>query len=171
MYMNQELQDKLFSKYPKIFKDLEYIECGDGWYTIIDTLCHSIQGHLNQEEMERIYNTEHNERVQAALDGNLQPLRDFFYHQSNPDRWAVCSMKEGFVEVKDPIEQVVVRQVKEKFGGLRFYTEGGDEYIQGMIYMAEHLSISTCEVCGKPGRRGRKGSQIVTLCEEHAKEK
>ena len=30
--------------------------------------------------------------------------------------------------------------VKEKFGGLRFYVEGGDEYIQGLIAMSEAYS-------------------------------
>ena len=33
--------------------------------------------------------------------------------------------------------QVVVEQVKEKFGGLRFYYQGGDEQIHGMVRMAE----------------------------------
>ena len=51
--MRQELQDRLFEKYPRIFsqKDLSPqetcmcfgIACGDGWYDIIDTLCHCIQ--------------------------------------------------------------------------------------------------------------------------------
>ena len=51
--MQQELQDRLFEKYPRIFsqKDLSPqetcmcfgIACGDGWYDIIDTLCHCIQ--------------------------------------------------------------------------------------------------------------------------------
>jgi len=47
--MKQELQDKLFAKYPKIFRQRELspqkssmcfgIECGDGWFGIIDFLC------------------------------------------------------------------------------------------------------------------------------------
>ena len=51
--MKAALQNKLFEKYPEIFaqKDLDKtqtlmcwgISCGDGWYNIIDTLCHSIQ--------------------------------------------------------------------------------------------------------------------------------
>ena len=51
--MNQELQDRLFKKYPKIFiqKDLSPsetcmcygIDCGDGWYSLIDSLCSKLQ--------------------------------------------------------------------------------------------------------------------------------
>jgi hypothetical protein len=51
--------------------------------------------------------------------------------------------------VPSPIPQVVASQVKEKFGGLRFYHNGGDDYIDGMISLAEHLSSRICEVCGK----------------------
>jgi hypothetical protein len=60
-------------------------------------------------------------------------------------------------------------QVKEKFGGLRFYYNGGDDYIRGLASMAESMSTSTCEECGAPGKqRGR--SWIYTACDAHAKE-
>jgi len=39
-------------------------------------------------------------------------------------------------------------QVKEKFGGLRFYYHGGDKLIDGMVWLAEHLSYKICETCG-----------------------
>lgn len=54
-------------------------------------------------------------------------------------------------------------QVKEKFGGLRFYYNGGTEEIGGMVRYAEHLSEVTCENCGQPGNRENDG-WIVTLC-------
>ena len=57
--MKQELQDKLFEKYPEIFrqKDLSPqetamcwgIACGDGWYTLIDELCGDIQNRLENK--------------------------------------------------------------------------------------------------------------------------
>lgn len=65
-------------------------------------------------------------------------------------------------------KQVVAIQVKEKFGTLRFYTEGGDEEIYGMIRMAESMSSVTCEECGSPGRQ-RSGGWIRTLCDLHAR--
>lgn len=65
--------------------------------------------------------------------------------------------------------QVVAKQVKEKFGTLRFYTSGGDDTIDGMIRMAESMSAVTCEECGAPGRTRGRG-WIYTACDAHAKE-
>jgi hypothetical protein len=64
------------------------------------------------------------------------------------------------------VPQVTLDQVKEKFGGLRFYYTGGDEHIRGLVSMAESMSEVTCEVCGSPGKRIGLG-WISTRCEEH----
>ena len=61
---------------------------------------------------------------------------------------------------------VIVAQIKEKFGGLRFYYNGGDATVDGMVRMAESWAAHSCEECGKPGER-RSGSWIRTLCDEH----
>src|SRR6476619_2871428 len=61
-----------------------------------------------------------------------------------------------------------VHQIKEKFGGLRFYNAGGtgnDARIDELIAQAERPAAQTCELCGAPGRaRG----WIRTVCDEHA---
>jgi len=72
--------------------------------------------------------------------------------------------------IPDEVPQVVVHQIKEKFGGLRFYFEGGDNEIHGMVRMAEAWAACTCEDCGKPGIR-RSGGWIRTLCDEHENER
>lgn len=61
---------------------------------------------------------------------------------------------------------VIVSQIKEKFGGLRFYYDGGDDTVDGMVRMAESWAAQTCEECGKPGTM-RTGGWIRTLCDEH----
>jgi hypothetical protein len=66
--------------------------------------------------------------------------------------------------------QVVVEQIKEKFGGLRFYYSGGDEEISGMVRMAESFADSLCEECGGIGKR-RSGGWIRTLCDQHEAER
>jgi len=121
--MNKDNTKKLFDKYPKIFADKpgpEYlispcqyygIECGDGWYNIIDALCCSIQHHIDITK---------------------------------------C-------------QQVIVEQIKEKFGELRFYIQGGDDTVRDLISFAEILSIKTCEICGSPGITRNK-QWIQTLC-------
>lgn len=68
------------------------------------------------------------------------------------------------------VPQVTVAQIKEKFGGLRFYYEGGDDEIRGMVRMAEAWAGNTCETCGKPGEQ-RSGGWIKTLCDEHEAER
>lgn len=67
-------------------------------------------------------------------------------------------------------QQFWVDQVKEKFGGLRFYTTGGDEYIDGLIRMAEVWAENSCEVCGSRGEL-RTGGWLKTLCDEHEAER
>lgn len=74
------------------------------------------------------------------------------------------------LDIPEEITQVTVEQIKEKFGGLRFYYEGGDDRILGMVTMAEYWADNTCEYCGKPGER-RQGGWIKTLCEEHHNER
>lgn len=64
---------------------------------------------------------------------------------------------------------VIATQVKEKYGTLRFYYAGGDEYVDGVVSMAESISATTCETCGAPGKL-REGGWLKTLCDEHAKE-
>lgn len=64
----------------------------------------------------------------------------------------------------DPEFQVVAVQVKEKFGGLRFYVDGGDDYIYKLISTAEKESCKTCEDCGAPGKLDTAGWWSTT-CE------
>lgn len=64
------------------------------------------------------------------------------------------------------VEPVVVQQIKEKFGHLRFYYRGGDDYVHGMVQMAEKWANETCDQCGATGTR-RAGGWIRTLCDEH----
>lgn len=61
--------------------------------------------------------------------------------------------------------QIEATQVKEKFGGLRFYTNYHDEYVSGLIAMAESISLRICEDCGKPGKPNEDASWITTLCQ------
>ena len=57
-------------------------------------------------------------------------------------------LERAYVTDKDPIPQVVALQVKEKFGGLRFYFTGGDSNIRVLAQFVEHLSHYICEESG-----------------------
>src|ERR1700749_1219843 len=60
-------------------------------------------------------------------------------------------------------EEYYAAQVKEKFGGLRFYMNGETDEMSRVIREAEAQSTVTCEVCGQPGRLRGRGS-VKTLC-------
>ncbi len=94
-------------------------------------------------------------------------------------------------------ERLQVKQIKEKFGALRFYFSldgyedafidihgnGGIrtlvrqangprvmEQIRALVSAASERSTTTCQECGAPGVRAPRGGWVTTLCERHATE-
>lgn len=63
---------------------------------------------------------------------------------------------------KQEIEGKIL-QVKEKFGGLRFYFT--NERAESLIRSAENLSLTTCEFCGAEGHTQDR-RWIKTLCDD-----
>ena len=64
-------------------------------------------------------------------------------------------------------EQVVAVQVKEKFGGLRFYVDGANEKAYDIIRFFESLSYRICEKCGKSDAKTEsKEHWIRTRCDK-----
>ncbi|HSG31415.1 MAG TPA: hypothetical protein VLB82_07710 [Thermodesulfobacteriota bacterium] len=100
--MKKELQDKLFKKYPKIFrqKDLPMSEtcmcwgiaCGDGWYTLIDNLCFSLQFDTDRNNYPQVEARQVKEKFGGLC----------FYYQINasqdPDRSRKCGAIEGMID-------------------------------------------------------------------------
>jgi len=82
----------------------------------------------------------------------------------------LCECIQTYTD-NNKIKQPRVVQVKEKFGGLRYYVENTDSTIQGMIWFAEDLSFKICEVCGEKGKLKEIRRWYQTLCDKHAKEK
>lgn len=75
-------------------------------------------------------------------------------------------------EIPEYLEFPKVAQIKEKFGGLRFYIDGErDDYIRGLIDMAEVWAANTCEICGERGEHRDDAGSLATLCREHYEEK
>ena len=62
--------------------------------------------------------------------------------------------------------QVVCEQIKEKFGGLRFYYHGGDDQVAGMVYMAETILWNTCEYCGSHEEIETTKGWITRVCKK-----
>jgi len=176
--VNKELQNKLFEKYPKIFgqKDLPMtqtamcwgISCGDGWYNIIDNLCGHLQNVVDKphEEIamyqEWIDREKEKNAPRKEMNGGYMPSSEenIARYQEHIEDWK-----------KKIIPQLEAVQVKEKYGGLRFYLSGYpiqpeiDAKVSAYINFAESLSYVTCEHCGSPGKQ--QGSHwVFTLCDD-----
>lgn len=59
-----------------------------------------------------------------------------------------------------------ILQVKEKFGGLRYYTEPSTEAMRVLTLHAERKAWCTCYECGASGEvRPLGGGSFITLCD------
>ena len=155
--MSPELDQHIREKYPKIFSQRCEMSVGDGWYDIIDMLCANIQNYIDNVADRRKWAIKWNDEVN-------DPNYDW------SDKASFIKREERVVP--ELIEQVVVTQIKEKFGTLRFYYDGGDEYIRGLEAMAESMTARTCEDCGSPGmaRSTKQKRWVRVLCDKHALE-
>jgi hypothetical protein len=68
---------------------------------------------------------------------------------------------------EETLKVPVASQVKEKFGGLRFYVQAATKEHYNYISFAESMSYRTCESCGNPGKTYTNGWH-TTLCDIHA---
>jgi len=66
-------------------------------------------------------------------------------------------------------EGTTVLQVKEKFGGLRFYVSSTTSAFYRVVDEMENVSYSICETCGNAGSLRSDRSWIKTLCDDCAK--
>ena len=175
--MKQELDKLLCERYPKMMvnRDKSMMEtcmcwgfaCGDGWFNILDQLMGNIQHHIDWKEKQRKWAIDYNEMAAQAKAGNFDLFEEANKSLTNEEykNERLAEIIAGdFREVPKSIPQVTLDQVKEKFGTLRFYYSGGDDYISGMVSLAESLTGVTCEECGNPGER-KGGGWVRTMCE------
>jgi len=187
--MKTELQKKLLEKYPQFFTHLENkkicigektdieevaellhqkeivvpmqfgFECGDGWYMLLDELMGEIQNHIENENRNR--KNEFNHKFLRKLSYWLRIRTSAKQKRLRVlGEWIYKNAPKG----KHPPISIHIDQIKEKFGGLRFYFSGGDEEINGMVSLAESLSYRICEACGTTKNVGQTGGWIYTVC-------
>ena len=70
----------------------------------------------------------------------------------------------------DPPKDFELFQVKEKFGGLRFYTRGSTDVIEQLIEIAENDSVTICEGCGADATTQNVNGWYTTVCDKCLKE-
>jgi len=146
--MTEQQFEDLAKRWPELFQksgDFE-LSISEGWYNIFDTLCGLISYKVGVAKS----------RLKYAIE--------------NPSAKFNQSLLDLEKAVADELEKLpTIVQVKEKFGGLRFYVDGGSQEVENYITFAEAMASQTCEVCGSPGER-RSGGWIRTLCDKHSRE-
>lgn len=153
--MSPELENKLYERYPEIFEQRSTgFEHGDGWYNILDCLCFALMQTVNQRRSSL-------EWLENIGVGNEK--------WANGDKVSYAEINDAKYKLEEALRELPrAVQVKEKFGGLRFYVNQANEEQYAYLYFAELMSTTICEQCGSPAKPTGKG-WIRTLCEEHAK--
>jgi hypothetical protein len=126
----------------------------------------NIQHHIDWKEKQRKWAIDYNEMATQAKAGNFDLFEDSMKDLTNleyKEKRLGEIVAGDFRQVPESIAQVTLDQVKEKFVTLRFYYTGGDDYISGMVSLAESMTAVTCESCGNPGK-SRDGGWIHTYC-------
>lgn len=185
--MNKESDEALCRDFPKIFRDrygnkrntcMVWGFPGDGWEKIIRIFCTLAQNHIDQSREWRCRFLKNKRGVDRAI--KHDKVREYaveeYKHYIEPYRSEAI---ETIVKEPDRLyggwggqepkacPQVIATQVKEKFGTLRFYYMGGDDFIEGLEAFMNYLSAKTCENCGREGKL-RGGGWILCLCDECA---
>ena len=164
--MRKELDEALCAKYPLIFKDRHAdmrttamcwgLECGDGWYNIIDILCGLLTSDYRHAES----------RYESIKDRVGEKMYGIAVGYGDAITQGEIDLRKQIMEEEASKVPVAV-QVKEKFGGLRFYVNGSTDKHWSYINFAESMSYRTCEDCGAPGKTYTDGWH-TTLCDVHA---
>lgn len=157
------------------------VDCPVGWQDLIDKLCSSIDWHVKNGGENEITNKisfgAHN-FVWKNL--KIGKLFNSIEHSIDPVDWGIkkwrpssevdeirkaCPKRTALLKSfqrfkwsvmpkakfrKIPVRPVTIGQIKQKID-LRFYYDGGDETIRGMVIFAEILSSSICEETGEKG--------------------
>lgn len=105
--------------------------------------------------------------------GEVYPDYDYEYTELDdmPDGWRKAFGEQMCQEIMDElvannmVDEYRVEQIKEKFGGLRWYDNGFTQKGFDIIDKYENLSYKTCIACGKPATRMTKG-WIMPFCDE-----
>lgn len=159
----EDLDKKIVEKYPLIFKN-RYADMkvtamcwglciSKGWYPLVDALCAQLYSKYNSKKS--TYEWLQKSVGEPRYNGEL-------YTQQEADE-AKKEMDIAAAEIP------VASQVKEKFGGLRFYVECASKEQHEVIDFAERMSYYICEECGsmKDVQNWNLG-WVATLCKDHA---
>ena len=165
----EEFEKHMAEKYPRYFgegKRYGGFAIGEGWYPIIEALVAQIDHYTKWKRNQRAYELKRQRAKKRGVDGVLKFMVKAGRTPSDWDIENAENIMNSEQTIPPKVEWIRVAQIKEKFGGLRFYYDGGDGHISGMVTMAESWAHRTCETCGNKGK-SREGGWIRTLCDKH----
>ena len=89
-----------------------------------------------------------------SMENWVKELFSDCFSYSIPSFWdsIVADLVYIMYKRQQELTSVKVVQVKIKFGGLRFYTSGQDDFVNGAIYLAESQCLKICTNCGSYGQ-------------------
>ena len=177
-------EQQLMEKYPELFhkNDDGELECAcgvwvpPGWEKIINGLCCSMVQYTTSTYRTKIQVINKMYYVWSSCADVLDWMHTKFvrlfpkynnWEHNKPFFALVAKLRAKYYKcikynrVYPP--KVQINQIKEKFGGLRFYYTGGDDHVAGMIQFAEYLCNKTCEVTGEDGVLCVRGGWYKTL--------
>ena len=198
--MKQELQNKIFQKYSSIFQDKDKpktescmhwgLSCGDGWYSVIDRLCHNLM------KIEKEYDIK---IIAEQVKEKYGTLRFYYYSELGP-RWTV--KKNPLLELLNKVNEYSlprwigkpIIKIKTFYNNRKYYFDGKNKIplheifrkdkdenmsaysgiyklISEYVSLADYMSSFVCEKCGMSGARTRNGGWIHVLCDSCEKEK
>lgn len=173
MIMNYEdFEKRMAEEYPRYCGENSHFggyAIGAGWYHVIERLIGNIDHYTKWKRNQRLYDLR---KVRAKRQGRDAVIKLIVRKDRQPTEWdleIVDAIMTKEIDVTPKVHWIVIDQIKEKFGGLRFYYHGGDDHIHGMTRMAEVWADTLCETCGNRGQR-RDGGWVRTLCDEHEAE-
>lgn len=168
----EQFEKHMAERFPRYFaEETRYggFAIGPGWYHIVEALVGQIDTYTMWRRRIRTMDLR---LARAKAKGRDAVLKYITKEGKLPTDWdeeRADAIMDTDLKIADKVHWIRVAQIKEKFGGLRFYYDGGDEHISGMVTMAEVWAGYTCEQCGDRGTR-RDGGWIRTLCDVHEAE-
>lgn len=168
----EEFEKYMAEKYPRYFGEGKHyggFAIGEGWYPIIEALVAQADHYTKWKRNQRAYELKRQRAKKGGVDGVLKFMVKAGRTPSDWDIENAENIMNSEQSIPPKVEWIRVAQIKEKFGGLRFYYDGGDEHISGMVTIAEVWAGRTCETCGERGKQ-RGGGWIRTLCDTHEAE-
>lgn len=160
--MDERLEQILVKRYPMMFRDYRGdmtktcmawgMSCGDGWFSLLDEMCHKITTMTKKTDTEVIAHQVKEKFGSLRFYYGIEGPMTYFQKVNWKIRTFMCSRKWG-------VRYNKINNFRKK------YYKNLNEKLSDIISDAEMKSYDICETCGQPGER-KGGSWVTTSCDE-----